>query len=460
MRIVVKLDGVTLRDQTFTYTDSTKLNDFVLSKLQLGYSDSLIWSGEYKDLSIYNKVLSDIEIDKLSKPNLSLTKTGDFKCIVSEEALPIPSDAYYWSLSNDCYDITHQFGPSETSNLIFENGSVWIGTATTNMWDKTTYSWSSGVGTVTRDCIGIPPIIPGYEVAKIESTDGNSFQAILWTIPGIEGPDIKYTHSAYIYKTSGTFAKIGQHWNPWTDASPQNIPNDRWTRLSTTITTADNTHASVAIQYFTDGTIYVCCPQYEKREFLNPFVYGTRGLGSLEFNLNSSIGLQWNTDFSIVYWKKPVGTDSNDLVGYNIDSIGCNSNSVGGSYIWWGKSSGSNSVNNSNPGTLDPATYFNNWRMVSLVRSGSVITIKEWEQGGTVHVRTVTGPTAANAYVTQYGYDLKLGGWDNGSACNSYYRDLIIAKRAFTDTELTALYKTLIRQQKDNLLIQYTVNEV
>jgi hypothetical protein len=69
MRIVVKLDGVTLRDQTFTYTDSTKLNDFVLSKLQLGYSDSLIWSGEYKDLSIYNKVLSDIEIDKLSKPS-------------------------------------------------------------------------------------------------------------------------------------------------------------------------------------------------------------------------------------------------------------------------------------------------------------------------------------------------------------------------------------------------------
>jgi hypothetical protein len=53
-----------------------------------------------------------------------------------------------------------------------------------------------------------------------------------------------------------------------------------------------------------------------------------------------------------------------------------------------------------------------------------------------------------------------MGGYDNGTIPNCYYRDLIVAKRAFTDAELVELNKTIIRLDKDTLCIQHKIIEV
>jgi hypothetical protein len=98
---------------------------------------------------------------------------------------------------------------------------------------------------------------------------------------------------------------------------PNYIPLNKWVRVEYKCALVDTSHTSIANNYSTDGIIYVTMPQYEKL-YLTPFVNGTRSKSSLEYNLNSSIGLDWSQDWSICYWKKPIGTHTDTLTGYNL----------------------------------------------------------------------------------------------------------------------------------------------
>jgi hypothetical protein len=185
---------------------------------------------------------------------------------------------------------------------------------------------------------------------------------------------------------------------------------------------------------------------------------------SLEYNLYSSIGLDWSKDWSIVYWKKPIGTQEPDLTGYNIESIGCNSNSVGGGYSWWGKNYKDNTVmiSGTTGDPIDPTKYFNTWRMIAIRKSGTTITYQEFSPLEGVYSKTLTGINVNNVpnyYVTQYGYDFKLGGWDNANPCNTWFRDLIITKRLLTDTELSLLYRRPLCSNKDKVNLSNQIGE-
>ena len=193
--------------------------------------------------------------------------------------------------------------------------------------------------------------------------------------------------------------------------------------------------------------------------FLPPFVKGSRGASNLAFNLNSTIGLDWNGNWSVVYWKKPIGTNNNLLTGYNIESLGCNSNSVGGGNVFWGKNAGVNALISISSYAF--TSYFGKWHMISLVKNGTTVTRKAWGIDGTIQYSTAAlSAVVSNYYVTQHGYDFKFG-WDISGVSNTYYRDLVVAKRALTDTELTTIYNTQMRAYNSNstLLIRNGINE-
>jgi hypothetical protein len=90
--------------------------------------------------------------------------------------------------------------------------------------------------------------------------------------------------------------------------------------------------------------------------------------------------------------------------------------------------------------------------MASVVKSGTTIYIYEFGvgTGGADCIRTVSCTTsAANYYVNQYGFDFKLGGWDNSSSSNMVVRDLLISPgRCLTQAECDAFQKTTMRQYK------------
>ena len=169
------------------------------------------------------------------------------------------------------------------------------GEATVNTCDLTSrYNYITSNGVVTRDTTGpSTPPITGFEIAKLRSTDGLDAQTILYTASVDQVNGGVYTHSAYIYLESGTYVKVGQHWNPWDYGIANYIPKNKWTRVSYTVTNSANNYGNVACSYNTDGIIYITATQYEKKSYSTPFVNGTRlntvsgGGGLLDISGNS-----------------------------------------------------------------------------------------------------------------------------------------------------------------------------
>lgn len=186
---------------------------------------------------------------------------------------------------------------------------------------------------------------------------------------------------------------------------------------------------------------------------------------NLTYNLNASIGLDWSGDWSICYMKKPIGTHLGeaDLTGYSIESLGCNSNSVGGGYMWYGKTQVANEIKVRIEATYAPVSnetfipddFFNKWQYVTMVKNGTTITNTFWVSDKVSRTSTFTFdvPTS-NYYVTQYGYDLNLSGWDDIYNCFSHFRNLVVVKRAMTEQELTDYRLTKMSMTEDTLLVQ------
>ncbi len=420
---------------------------------------STLGASVVSDLSIYNRALTASEVTALVGESFKVSTTSATTLYLNESPV-IPVDGYYFPLASDTKDISKTIDATDNANTVFEDGAAWVGTSNTNI---STYSsdltngWNYSNATIASTSNASP--IDSNKSSYLINFTAASFD-MYRTYTGLTA-GASYTVSMYVkLGTATNFCIVVNNTADWNVGaskeftSVDGLNTKRYTRVSLTFTCPATGqinlhlggHAAVAIPQQTAGNVYIYGHQLEQKMFLTPYMpslpsSGTRGATSLEYNLNSTIGLDWSGNWSICYWKKPIATNGDNLTNYNIDSLGCNSNSVGGGYVWWGKEAGSNVVYASTPSAFTTSDYFNNWQFITIIKSGTVVTIKTQLVTGTIYVRTFTGPTTANSYVTQYGYDLKLGGYDNTSPPNVYFRDLIVARRALSDTEVQNIYK-------------------
>lgn len=156
----------------------------------------------------------------------------------------------------------------------------YIGEPTTNTCTFGQYNYVNGNGTVTRNTTGPigapPPPVTGYEIAKLASNDGTDVQTILYTANVDQVNGGVYTHSAWIYLESGSYIKVGQHWNPWDYGVPNYIPKGVWTRVSYTLTNSPSNYGNIACAYNTDGVAYITATQYEKKSYMTGFTGSSR----------------------------------------------------------------------------------------------------------------------------------------------------------------------------------------
>lgn len=332
---------------------------------------------------------------------------------------------------------------------------------TTNLWEANTYNWTENA-TMTRNATTVIPYDSEYEVVKIEATTpGTVGMAIPWTtsIPEPVVGDV-YTHSAWVYLESGTYCKVGQHWNPWDYGVPEYIPLRTWTRVSYTLSLNDGSRTSIANNYSTDGVIYVTMPQYEKRDNATPFVEGTRtqttkwqdlsysgtnirthsingnptfsnGAFTINetqgFNLPTIEGINQATNATVVIWYKT--TDQQELwVRGNSGSYYIAAAHSGGNY--YHENSGSptyyiDAIQTANPTTSRNGKYhmfeaknvnFTAWNQFNWFSYGST-----WNMNGTVakimvYNRALTSDESKH---NLYGADLVTAGldymWDAGN---------------------------------------------
>lgn len=369
-----------------------------------------------------------------------------------------PADAYYFPLDGNKLGyaansaVRNLQAELSDNNYIQDSEGAWVGTANVNLWPAKTglKGWQTGTAGL------VPPLDNSYIdiTSATDTLTANNYIAISANQP--------YTVSAYFRSTAINPTVKPMHFRlvRSTGASELarageivTIPNGLWERWQRAYGSATYTEAtSTAFPYIASpaGARY-CGMMLENRPFVSAWVADSNAGGLLRFNLHNSIGLNWNEDYTIMYWKKMHGTNSNGTSnGYNVDSLGRNSNTVGGGFRWWGKYtdltwgfiSGIRTAFN-----LSDLQY--KWVLIVLRRSGSTQTLKLYSKNY-LYSQTMDDSSAvtANRYVTQNGYDLQLGGWDNGNPCNAYYRDLIILKRALTDFELDSYFNTKLKLEE------------
>ena len=110
------------------------------------------------------------------------------------------------------------------------------------------------------------------------------------------------------------------------------LEKGKWSKYNATHKiNSDATSAYARIWFQGDYATYVDTIFYVdelmlcQKPFCPPFTLSARGSSSLTYNLNSSLGLDWSGDWTICYWKIPIGTTYDTMTSYNIESLGCNS---------------------------------------------------------------------------------------------------------------------------------------
>ena len=467
------MNGNLLGTRTFSVA-VTSINGSFLSFSQTG---GIISDAIYKNLSIYNRALTADEVKKLYNSKLSIESDGDIKQVTVKESPAIPSDVYYFQLTLNGKDRYGVISPQTDTNVVYSKEGAWVGTAVTNLANVSdfTYWINSGNGNDLPD--GIPRLQSDAPVYGMICTAAGSIgcyggeatisPSSVYSI----GVDAYYssctTGNPYAreYRTSAPGGANSTYLEYQTkDAVGTIIPQNKWVNvIYQNITAAADANTVRYSAYIANAgeKLYFTRPMIVSRPFLPPFVNGSRGAGLLMYNLNGNLGLDWNGDWSIVYWKKPIGT-TNDMVGYNLDSFGYNGNSVGGGYSYWGKTNNANTLTRAGTTVYSFTNYFNKWHMISVVKSGTNVVYNFWGIDGTIQSSThAIGTIVSNYYLNQNGWDFQIGGWQGGGSSNCYVKDLVVAKRALTDTELTTIYNTQMRAYNSNstLLIRNGINE-
>lgn len=143
LRIYVELDNVILADKTFT----TVINDtYTMGKLVLGFGDSSVWNGAFKDLAVYDKVLSEAEIKKLTVSRLNITATGKILTSQVLERPALPASSKYFPLGENGNSEFNYITPAQELNTTHNDGAIWLGQAYTNLFTHN----ANGLFTVTN----------------------------------------------------------------------------------------------------------------------------------------------------------------------------------------------------------------------------------------------------------------------------------------------------------------------
>jgi hypothetical protein len=448
---------------------------FNITGLNLGHSESNgPGNNKFKKLSIYNRVLYSAEIYKLTNNNSPISKSGNITGIeLIEHAITIPSDVYHFPLDIDNKDKHRILSASQDLNTIHENGAVWVGNSITNLADKLHYSLGSGA-TSTQVSMNdmLSRIHPDAQVFGCMKT--NSLEYTRMYVSRTTGllPTSTYSISVYVWVDVPKTDTVSQVYLREHSTSNTNgvlktyltyngkilkscdLPQKTWIKMEAVgqIPVVDYTYWGICIYlYLANSKVFMTNVQANEKVFNPPSVTTDTGLSALDYNFNRDLGLDWSADWTICYFKKPIGTSNdNSFGGYNIESLGGSTNALGGGYHYFGKETGVNGYKYATPWNAgDP--YFNEWHMVSIQKTGTIATIKYFTNYGVYIGTFTTSNTVANYYVTTDGYDFKLGGWDNGNPCNAYFKDLLVAKRRLSDTELETIFKRTMSISKSKL---------
>jgi hypothetical protein len=385
-----------------------------------------------------------------------------------EEKPALPDNCYYFPLDSSALgyaptdDEFRSLSPASASNVVFDENGCWVGSATTNLWPQRTGSWGWNGGTIASSATGFM-----FVGTKHKLTQTNQLQSTASSSNTFSSSISAYTVSCYYKQSSGTattptgFRLLKTYGGlEFTGRTNEElyIPTIKVSMQrgwGTAVYPTASTGATPYVKLFGSSAIVVdtTAMMITATPFVAPYCTTTRDASVLTFNLHESLELNWNEDWTIMYWKRPHGstapTGTDALNGLSQDSLGSSDNTVGGGYSWWGKGTGLAYGMSGVGATISVrSAYQYNWHFHVIRQEGTTRSLQVYGVGTNdaflLQSEEVIVPTA-DYYVTQNGYDLQLGGHDYGNASNTYYRDLMVVKYAISDEDIRKLYMTKMK---------------
>lgn len=433
-----------------------------------------------KNLSLFNKELSDDQIYELANTGMSFTDEGDLIAGEVREFPDLPSTYYtrYFPLGHNADDKNNIISPATETNLVHENRSLWIGQETINVAVVTAFTtWSnSGTREVFADDY-IPRLFPDSVVKGYRQlTDGSSgfffgkttnispstvYSASVWMWIDCAGVETNIPYFREYY--GATNRNLGYLLYNGVQITWQDLPQRRWIRLELeNKTTAADTVDIQTSGYITKaGTmVFMTAPQFEEKPFVSPYVNGTRGNTDLYYSntiLNQAAGAicGWYLfDEDARTWTG-IGNDNNFAMLFSTWETGPINRLDVRSYYTWTANRWQVNTTDSVPNTTSTDVYISEgWHFVCLAWDDStgyskffVDTTKEFDK--------------ASYLPDAYSSNLRIGDWNNGTqgTMNQYVRDLIILDYYPSDEEVLNIYRKTMSSSKDVLRVNYEVLE-
>jgi hypothetical protein len=364
-----------------------------------------------------------------------------------------PADAFYFPLDGDASGYapageSKTINPIQATNLAFDDSGCFIGRSVTNSWPSTSLSQ---FGTIES----VPLHYSEFTDRLIVDNTTTTFNL---TTNSLSTTAQAYTISAWLRygeASSITLDPLLLHTGVDTPATNTTLRSELgkrveyWQRVFTAASYSAGGTTSPTIAA-TMGSGYLAYPMLEAKPFVSAYTEGTRGDALLAYNFNA-LGISWAADYTIGYWKRVHGTNSNGTTtGLSLDSLGHPVNTAGGGYRAFGKAADlQHGLVTEGSSVLAPipdyTQYQYTWQFHIIRRSSNVLTYRTYSGPG-VYSSVSTAETTASPtrYVNQFGYDFQLGGFQNlgTNAANAYYKDLWVVQRAISDAELDTAWQT------------------
>ena len=483
----ISKNGTLYRSSTVNASKYQNLVNFAINTIEIRTEHG----GLAKSLSVYKRALSIEEITKLTKSNhMSISLEGDLITNKLTEQEWIPDNCFYTSLAEDsCKNYIKTEG-----DMIYVDDWVYSGNVKNYLGKNCLISNGSDLVTCTYDeheneyTVHVPKndnmqwYNRGVRLNSVR-VEGNERYAMCFefycdidlkisvdlnnTASGIASND---NHESSVYHNTSSKQKGGKYHNLYmiydlmNNAPTFDCTNTIYIGTAEIIPPQGITFKikNIRLHKIVGGK----ANNFKNRYY--PWSDRDTYAKNLKFNLHEDIGFDWSRPWTLCYMKKSLATNkdsgnNSERGGYLIDSIGCNNNTVGGGYTWFGKFNGLTNGISIAGGTgtnYNPDDFYYKQQMWVLRYENGRITLNIYLENGTrldsVVNYTISTP---NKFVTQHGYDLLLGGWDNGAICQAFYKDLIVAQRCLTEQELLRILKTRIIDKPNNMNILGILDE-
>ena len=446
---------------------STTMQD----KIWIGGRDSgnSVASSVIRDVSIYNRALSDAEVATLATNKFKLIPNGNLVNEITEQPL-MPSDVTYFPLGFDGNSEYDDIVATTASNLVHRDGSVFVGSGTTNIFANADFS--NGLTSWNRVEGEAVVLYPGTITLRRNVAGAGNFQlnqSFSMTIGDNLSFSIEIKRIAGGLEGTDNFGFGFGSWGclpAWNYTRTRTEPlGDGWFRLYYNLPTLTNTiTATTGIHSMTNDLTIVYQMRnlmLEKKPYSSPFSASTLGESNLHLPYNI---IDCKVDFTIFgFWKPSVYADGiyRPCITRNVPS----GNSTYNRILIMGDGTTSRRLRtwHGSDGLAESATYApstidvldNEWNFFAFVRSGANILLYLGNSSGFGSGSTAT---AYRLDADETGQVWQIGEYSNNES-DAYHRDYGFVQRAMSSTELQSVFNTKMRAYSDTINIGNQVIE-